>query len=94
MLLDARDTFLPLVAVRIHIAHLPTEDGIEGLNLFLGPSHTGRHHDRWETRLKDDDGVFDQREKDKGELEDVSREMTLEDALSEKAISSPIMRKT
>lgn len=80
MLMHNFQTFLPDGSAALHTAKLPSQDGIESIQVELSPADTGTAHHTRETLLVDADGVFDETEVDEGDLEDVEREITLEDA--------------
>lgn len=81
MLAGALHTLLPHGAFRVDGAELAREDGVEVLDVVLGPLDARRHHGRLEARLVREDGVADDGEVDEGDLEDVLVQVAVEDAL-------------
>lgn len=71
-------TFVPDRSAPLHAAKLAAEQGIESVEVCLGPPDAGTGHHAGEALLVDADGVLDQGKVDEGDLEDVEWEITLE----------------
>ena len=71
----------PSLAVLLLAAELPGEDGVEGVDLLLGPLDTRAHHGGREAGLEAADRVADDGEVDKRDFPDVLVQVALEDAL-------------
>lgn len=73
------EAFLPNRRATLHAAKLSTEESIESVEVMLSPANARATHYARETLLIDTDGVLDQGKVDVGDLEDVKRQITLED---------------
>lgn len=80
--MDDIHALIPHAGAALDAAKLARQDGIEAVEVLLGPLDAGGGHERGETLLVDGDGVFDDGEVDEGDLEDVEGEVAFEDALS------------
>jgi hypothetical protein len=77
-------TLLPDRGAPLHAAELSAEQSVESVKMMLSPSDTGAAHHAREALLVNANGILDESEVDIGDLEDVKRKITLEDASSVK----------
>lgn len=72
---------VPYRAVPIGPAQLAQEDGVEGVDLLLGPFYASAHQQRWEAGLKCRDRVSYDRKVHKRHGPDILADVPFEDAL-------------
>lgn len=72
------ETFLPDRGAALHAAQLAAEQGIEAIQVMLGPANAGAGHHACEALLVDTDSVLDKIEVNEGDLKDVERKIALE----------------
>jgi hypothetical protein len=82
MIIDNLNTLLPDLRGRLDAAQLPGQNGVEVVEMRLGPSDAGAAHGRREALLEGANGVAEEGEEDKGDLEDIEGEIAFEEALS------------
>lgn len=77
MLMHNLEAFLPDRGAALYAAQLSAEQTVETIQVMLGPANTGAGHHAGEALLIDANGVFNQGEIDKRDLENVKRKVTL-----------------
>lgn len=87
--MDDSEAFLPDRSATLHTAKLATEQTVKPIQMVLGPSDTGTAHHTREALLVYTDGVFDQREINVRDLEDVKGKIALKYARPVTTVRKP-----
>lgn len=81
------EALLPNRGTALHAAELSGEQSIEPIEVILRPANARTAHEAGEALLVDPDGILDQIKVDVGDLKDIERQVTLEDACSVGALA-------